>query len=113
MAKFLIDANLPYRFSIWHGRDFIHQFDLGDEWTDQKIWNYARKNKLTVVTKDTDFSNLVMTSTPPPKVIHLKIGNMKINELHAFIHKTWEEIVELNKNYRLIRVYKNQIETIN
>jgi hypothetical protein len=41
MPKFLIDVNLPYRFSLWKGDDYIHQNDIGDEWTDTQIWNYA------------------------------------------------------------------------
>lgn len=32
MAKYLVDVNLPYYFSLWDGEDFIHQADLGDTW---------------------------------------------------------------------------------
>ena len=31
MAKYLIDANLPYRFSLWQGEDYSHVFDIGDD----------------------------------------------------------------------------------
>jgi len=34
--KYLIDANLPYYFSLWEGEEFIHQTDLGDTWSDEK-----------------------------------------------------------------------------
>jgi hypothetical protein len=37
MAKFLIDANLPYRFSLWQGPDYVHVFDLNDRWADWEI----------------------------------------------------------------------------
>jgi predicted nuclease of predicted toxin-antitoxin system len=60
MAEFLIDANLPYRFLIWQGNEYIHQFELGDEWPDIKIWNYAKARNLTIVTKDTDFSDRII-----------------------------------------------------
>jgi hypothetical protein len=33
MAKYLIDVNLPYRFSLWKSDDYIHQIDVNDEWT--------------------------------------------------------------------------------
>ena len=56
MAKFLIDANLPYRFSLWHGPDYIHVFDLNDRWADWEIWDYAKMHGLTIATKDTDFT---------------------------------------------------------
>jgi len=38
MAKYLIDANLPYYFNLWNNPDFIHVKDLNDSWTDEKIW---------------------------------------------------------------------------
>ena len=49
MALFLIDANLPYYFSLWNSDDFIHQKDINDEWSDEQIWNYAKENKLTII----------------------------------------------------------------
>lgn len=75
MPRFIIDENLPYHFSLWHGTDFIHVFDLQDKKTDAQIWNYAKLRNLTIITKNADFSNRIMFSQPPPKVIHLKVGN--------------------------------------
>jgi hypothetical protein len=34
MAKFLIDVNLPFYFSLWRSQDYIHQYRLGDDWKD-------------------------------------------------------------------------------
>ncbi|MBK6539175.1 MAG: DUF5615 family PIN-like protein [Ignavibacteria bacterium] len=53
--KYLIDVNLPYLFSIWNQNDYIHQKDIDDEWSDDLIWNYAKKNRLTIISKDADF----------------------------------------------------------
>ena len=78
MAKFLVDVNLPYYFSLWNHHDYIHQFDLGDTWTDSEIWEYAQENNLTIVTKDADFYNRILTSEPPPKVIHIRVGNKSL-----------------------------------
>jgi len=44
-------------------------FDLGESWSDFEIWRYAQENDLVIVTKDADFSDWVMLSEPPPKVI--------------------------------------------
>ncbi len=30
MAKYLIDANLPYYFSPWSGDDYRHVFEMSD-----------------------------------------------------------------------------------
>ncbi len=55
MAKFIVDVNLPYRFSLWKGDEYIHQKDIDDEWTDTQIWNYAQKNRLTIISKMVTF----------------------------------------------------------
>ena len=50
MLEFVVDANLPYYFSLW---------------------NYAKENNLTIITKDADFSvKISMAEEAPPKVIH-------------------------------------------
>lgn len=59
MAKFLIDANLPYRFSLWQGDNFEHVYDIGDDLPDTAIWQYAKTNNLTILTKDADFSDWI------------------------------------------------------
>ena len=52
MAKYLIDANLPYYFILWNNTDYIHIKDLNDTWSDEQIWDYAKQNNLTIITKD-------------------------------------------------------------
>ncbi len=51
MAGFLIDANLPYRFSLWSGDEYVHVKDLDDTWTDSQIWRYAEQHGLTIMSK--------------------------------------------------------------
>ena len=112
MAKYLIDANLPYRLSLWQGEDFQHVFDLDDSWPDGEIWHYAKEHSLTIVTKDADFSDWMLLSDPPPKVIHLRIGNMKMRDLFSFLHRHWHEIVELSETHKLVSVYQDEIEYV-
>lgn len=109
MVEFLIDVNLPKKIKIWAADSFLHVFDLNDEWPDSKIWEYARENNLTIITKDADFSNRIITTEPPPKVIHLKIGNMKMKEFHGFVSEHWKEIKKASQNHKLVNVYKNRI----
>ena len=112
MPKFLIDVNLPYHFSLWKGDEYIHQKDIDDEWTDTQIWNYARENDLTIVSKDSDFSNRVIFHLPPPKVIHIRLGNLKMREFFAGMNTVWDEVLELNKEHKLVTVFRDRLEAI-
>ncbi len=112
MSRFLIDVNLPYRFSIWSGEEFSHMRDIGEDWTDSQIWEYARRRDLVIVSKDADFSDRMMISTPPPRVVHIRIGNMRLRDLHILIGRLWPNIASLSDTNRLIQVYRNRIECI-
>ncbi|OGU34364.1 MAG: hypothetical protein A2068_14205 [Ignavibacteria bacterium GWB2_35_6b] len=112
MKKYLIDVNLPYYFSLWNNEQFIHQKDINDEWTDGQIWDYARKNNLTVVTKDSDFSHRIILIDPPPKVIHIRFGNVKMNEFFKILSASWNDISEMSDMCKLVNVFKNKIEAV-
>ncbi len=113
MSKYLIDANLPSRFSIWDSQEYEHVVHINDELKDSEIWQYAKENNLTIVTKDADFSDLAMLNNPPPKVIHFKIGNMKMKAFYQFTTKVWDDICVMSEDFKLIRVYSNKIEGVN
>ncbi|MEK7432604.1 MAG: DUF5615 family PIN-like protein [Cyanobacteriota bacterium] len=113
MTKFLIDVNLPYYFSLWNNEDFIHQKNIDDSWADEKIWEYSKINNLTIITKDSDFSNKILFKKPPPKVIHIRFGNMRMNDFFITLGNLWPEILELNKEFKLVNVFKDRIEGIN
>ena len=90
MPNFLIDVNLPYHFSLWKSDRYIHQNDINDEWTDTQIWNYSRQNDLTIISKDSDFSSRVIFHLPP----------------------VWDEVLELNKEHKLVTVFRDRLEAI-
>jgi predicted nuclease of predicted toxin-antitoxin system len=56
MARFLIDVNLPDRFALWEGENFIHVRDLDGRWSNSQAWSYARDRGLVIVSEDADFS---------------------------------------------------------
>jgi len=112
MPRFLIDVNLPYYFSLWRGADYAHLKDLGDEWPDTEVWNYARREGLTIVSKDADFSTRAVLAPPPPRVIHIRLGNLKMRDFHQRISALWPEVCELSDHYRLVQVFDDRIEGI-
>ncbi len=112
MNKYIIDANLPYYFSLWNDEAYEHVIDIDPNMKDSEIWKYAKDNNLTIVTKDADFSDLVLLNNPPPRVIHIKLGNMKMKAFHDAIDSIWDKVLTMSKEYKLVRVYKDNIEGI-
>lgn len=112
MAKYLIDVNLPYYFSLWNTSEYLHQKDIDDMWLDEQIWEYAKENDLTIISKDSDFANRILLKNPPPKVIHIKLGNMKIQDFFTIISQIWEDVKQLSENHKLVNVFHDRIEGI-
>lgn len=110
MADFIIDVNLPYYFSLWNNDAYVHQKDINDEWSDEQIWKYAQENSMTIITKDSDFSNKILLHTPPPKIIHIRFGNMKMKDFFETTSRLWEDTLVLNKDHKLVNVFKDRIE---
>lgn len=109
MIEFLIDVNLPHEIRPWHDKRFQHVREINDEWSDRQIWQYAKEKGLTIITKDADFSNRIITADPPPKVIHLKVGNMRLNEFRHFIFTNWEKMELMSIAHKLVDVYIDRI----
>lgn len=112
MARFLIDVNLPYYFSVWRGPDFVHVRDIDDTWPDKQVWDYAKQENLTIVTKDTDFSDRALLNTPAPRVIHIRCGNLRMREFHQAIAGRWDAICVLSSRCKLVQVFENRIEGV-
>lgn len=112
MPIYLIDENMPYYFRLWNTSEYIHQLDLEPKAKDKSIWAYAKENKLTIVTKDADFSERMKLSEPPPRVIHFKVGNISIKEFYRIIDTSWAEACELSKTHKLVNVYRGWVEAM-
>lgn len=113
MAKYLIDINLPYYFSLWNNEDYIHQSDILNTAEDAEIWQYAKDNNLTILTKDADFSNRILLAEPPPRVIHIRIGNASVREFHNILNSIWDDVLALSQSYKLVTVFKDKVEAMN
>ncbi len=111
--KYLIDVNLPYYFSLWKGEEFIHLKDINETWTDSQVWDYSKTNNLTIITKDSDFSNRILMSEPPPKVIHIKFGNLTMERFFEVLSMAWEPIKNTSEKYKLVNVFADRVEGIN
>jgi len=112
MKKYLIDVNLPRYFSLWAGEEYEHVVNIDDEMKDSEIWEYAKQHDLVIVTKDADFSDRILLSDPPPRIIHIRTGNMKMREFHQHLSQLWEQVRLLSENYKLVQVYNDRVEGV-
>jgi predicted nuclease of predicted toxin-antitoxin system len=112
MARYLIDANLPRWFSLWDDANYEFVHDFGSAWSDSRIWQYASLNTLTIVTKDADFSHRVLLTEAGPSVIHIRVGNLTIAELHRYLSGTWADVCAASDRCRLVQVYRDRIESV-
>jgi predicted nuclease of predicted toxin-antitoxin system len=113
MGNYLIGVNLPCRFKLWYSDNYIHQPEINSEASDSERWEYAKRNDLTIITKDSNFSNRILLNDPPPKVIHIRFGNLRINEFHNYLNRIWADVLKLNVDYKLINIFLDRIEGIN
>jgi predicted nuclease of predicted toxin-antitoxin system len=99
-VNLLLDQNISFRVVVLLTNTFenvkqVKQLNLTDA-SDLDIWNYALKNKFTIVSFDSDFIDLANLKGSPPKIIWLRFGNSsnlkiankllsKVNEIKEFI----------------------------
>jgi len=113
MRGFLFDNNPPSRIRFTPTLPVIHVRALGDNLTDTDLWEHARSHDLAIVSKDADFSNRIMGQSPPPRVVHLRFGNLGRREYHALLARSWQRIEYLIQGHKLVNVYHDRIEAVN
>ena len=55
MIRILIDENLPASLAAKLDCTCMHATDLGEQPTDKQLWDHARRENWTLLTKDSDF----------------------------------------------------------
>jgi predicted nuclease of predicted toxin-antitoxin system len=109
---FLFDENVPCKLTFAPSLPVESATALGKSASDTAVWQHARARQLVIVSKDTDFSNRIMVSAPPPWVVHLRIGNVRKREFHRFLQAVWPQIERLLPAHKLINVYLDRIEAV-
>jgi predicted nuclease of predicted toxin-antitoxin system len=109
---FLFDENLPSNLPFIPSLPVLHTISIRPSATDAEIWNHAEQHDLAIITKDTDFSVRVLLQTPPPRVVHLRIGNMRKRDFQAFLAAVWPQIESLLESHKLVNVYHDRIEAV-
>jgi predicted nuclease of predicted toxin-antitoxin system len=63
-----------------------------DTASDFEVWKHAQQENYCLVTKDSDFNELLTIRGFPPKVIWIRLGNCTTSEIAALLSKHYEII---------------------
>ncbi len=73
-----------------------HVYRLGlDQVEDHQIWQYAKANDFTIITRDSDYNELLILLEFPPKVVWIRRGNCSTNEIEDILRTHCSDIQDL------------------
>lgn len=94
--RLLFDQNISHRIlsqlnDHFHGSNSVKGVGLINS-TDREIWEFARENNLIIVSQDSDFKDLNSLYGFPPKIILVRVGNLRTSEIAALLTERFEEL---------------------
>jgi predicted nuclease of predicted toxin-antitoxin system len=66
-----------------------------DRSTDAQVWNFARENDFTIVTRDADYGDLSAIAGYPPGIVWIRRGNCSTREIEALLRAHREALEAL------------------
>ncbi len=92
----LFDQNISFHVihkirTVFPDAKQVREVGLEDA-TDIEIWRFARDHHYTIVSFDTDFYDLIQLNGHPPKIIWLRTGNLRTDEIAQLFIKRFELI---------------------
>ncbi len=102
ISPLLFDQNISFRIineilPLFPGSKQVREVGLEGK-QDREVWNWAKSNRFTLVSFDSDFVDLSLILGFPPKVIWLRIGNSSTTRIAKVLAKKNEEIQFFLKN---------------
>jgi len=101
-VKLLFDQNLSPTLAQ-RLRDVFphstHVFHIGlDRSTDLDIWKLCHNEGFTIVSRDSDFSDLSMVLGFPPKVLWIRRANCSTQQIEEMLRTNLQAVLELADN---------------
>ena len=113
--KFLLDAQLPKRLSLflnYKGHDALHTLDLTNQnrSKDSELNTLSLKEHRVVISKDMDFVESLLISDKPYKLLYINTGNINNKQLQTLLSENLEYIIlSLEENRFVELTYENII----
>ncbi len=98
--KFWVDAQLPPLLAEWlskiHGVEARSLRELGlRDAADDEIFRTARQAQVVMISKDSDFVDLVSRHGTPPQLLWVTCGNVTNRRLQEVFDKTFPDALTL------------------
>ncbi|WP_339095361.1 DUF5615 family PIN-like protein [Deinococcus sp. VB343] len=111
-AGVLLDENVSARLKTSFDLPVIHVSDWENGLKDWALWQYAIAHRLVIVTQDSDFSERMLAQEPPPWVVHIRTGNMRVQDFRALLDDIWPRVWELLERHKLVVVYRDHLDAV-
>ena len=98
--KFWVDAQLPPLLAAWLSEQLnVEAFSLKSlglrDAVDAAIFQAAQQHGVVLISKDSDFVEMVSRYGPPPQLIWVTYGNVTNRQLQIVFNKIFAESLEL------------------
>jgi predicted nuclease of predicted toxin-antitoxin system len=99
-VKFWVDAQLPPLLAAWLSEQFhVEAFSLKTlglrDACDAEIFEAAQQQGIVIISKDSDFVELVSRYGTPPQLIWVTCGNVTNRQLQMVFNNTFAASLEL------------------
>lgn len=108
MTEIWIDAQLSPALAAWINRTYddieaqsVRAVGLRDA-EDEEIFHAARRADVIMMSKDSDFLNLLDRHGPPPKVIWITCGNTSNRRMRKILKQTFQPAVEMLEGEEIV-----------
>jgi predicted nuclease of predicted toxin-antitoxin system len=100
--KLLFDHNLSPRLvsllaDLYPNSNHLYLMELDRE-SDHLVWETAKIQDYIIVTKDSDFNELLILKGFPPKVIWIRLGNCSTKTIELLLRNNYETILDFHQN---------------
>jgi len=89
-----------------------HATSLGKQPSDGFLWKHCREHDWVILTRDTDFFDRLMLEGPPPKIVWVRLGNIRKSDLESLLMRRWPTITKLLQNADLVEVHSKALESL-
>jgi predicted nuclease of predicted toxin-antitoxin system len=103
--KLLFDQNISHRLTrlisdIFPEAKQVREVGI-ENYSDKKIWEFAKENNYIIVTFDGDFYNFSMVWGHPPKIVLLRTFNQTTSSIESLIRNYQKAIKDFYQDHGL------------